>query len=125
MRRRLLLEGTCNARDIGGLSTADGCQTRWHTIVRSARLGGLSAAGQQAVLDYGIQTIIDLRDKPEILAAPDVFADSRLLNYMHMPLLGDLPTTGLWQSTLAVMQTQYDAYQVILAHCQPQIQAIL
>lgn len=67
--RHLDWEGCFNARDLGGLRTADGRRTRWRAVVRSDALDGLSDAGWEAVLGYGVRTVVDLRTPEERDAA--------------------------------------------------------
>jgi len=50
-----------NARDLGGHPTTDGAQTRWRSLVRADDLSQLSEHGLQALADYGVRTILDLR----------------------------------------------------------------
>lgn len=72
--RRLDWPDLHNARDLGGLPTPDG-PTRPGRIVRSDDLGRLTAAGRQALFDYGITTIIDLRGPVELRKTPPPLAD--------------------------------------------------
>jgi hypothetical protein len=62
MKSRLLAwDGCRNVRDLGGLTTCAGSETRWRAIVRSDTPARLSAAGWSALYAYGIRTIITLR----------------------------------------------------------------
>ena len=75
-RQRVLgWEGCLNSRDLGGYPTNDGRETRWGEIVRSDRLGDLTATGQAALVAHGIRTIIDLRRPAELQLYPNPFAD--------------------------------------------------
>ncbi len=60
-KRVLVWEGCTNVRDLGGLSTCDGHQTRWRAIVRADTPARLTEAGWSALYAYGIRTIISLR----------------------------------------------------------------
>ena len=74
-RLRLLpWEGCLNVRDLGGCVTRDGRETRWRAVIRADTLCRLSATGVQALLDYGIRTIIDLRSADERATDPNPFA---------------------------------------------------
>ena len=66
--RHLDWEGCFNVRDLGGLRTAGGGETQWGRIVRADALDGLTAAGWAALSDYGVRTVIDLRNDDEIHA---------------------------------------------------------
>jgi protein-tyrosine phosphatase len=68
--RRLDWDGGVHARDLGGLPTADGRTTRRHAVVRAGTVDGLSPAGWEALLAYGIRTIVDLRNPDERPARP-------------------------------------------------------
>lgn len=62
MENRVLdWEGCKNVRDLGGLGTLDGRVTRWGSIVRSDTPTRLTAAGWNALHQYGIRTIVTLR----------------------------------------------------------------
>jgi protein tyrosine/serine phosphatase len=64
--RHLAWEGCYNARDLGGLKLRDGGETRWGTTVRSDNPARLSEQTWAAVHEYGIRTLIDLRNPDEI-----------------------------------------------------------
>ncbi len=64
-RRDLAWDGCLNVRDLGGLPTADGDQTRFGSIVRADSVHLLSAEGWRALADYGVHTVIDLRGDHE------------------------------------------------------------
>ena len=67
-------------RDLGGLPTVDGRVTRGGALIRSATVDDLTPAGWSALRDYGVRTIIDLREHDE-RAAP---ADG--IETIHIPL---------------------------------------
>lgn len=64
-RRDLAWDGCLNVRDLGGLPTADGGQTRFGSIVRADSVQLLSDEGWRALVDYGVRTVIDLRGDHE------------------------------------------------------------
>jgi protein-tyrosine phosphatase len=68
--RWLAWDGCYNGRDLGGFRTADGRETRWGAVVRSAAPYLLTRDGWSAVQEHGIRTIIDLRNDDEI--QPDI-----------------------------------------------------
>ena len=72
--RRLEWEALLNARDLGGLPTAGGRETRWGAVVRSDSLSSLTPAGRDAAVAYGIRTIVDLRLPFELKDEPNPFA---------------------------------------------------
>lgn len=61
------LDGAVNARDLGGLPTADGRTTRRARVLRSDNLQDLSVADVRLLLDdYGLKNVIDLRSDAEV-----------------------------------------------------------
>jgi protein tyrosine/serine phosphatase len=82
--RHLAWAGTYNARDLGGLPTADGGATRRAAIVRSDSLQGLEARGWEEVEAYGVRTVIDLRNESEIGA--DAAPRPESIETVHIPL---------------------------------------
>jgi protein-tyrosine phosphatase len=81
-----------NARDLGGYPTADGAVTRPRSLVRADDLAQLSPEGLEALADYGIETVLDLRWPEEIAVAPSPV--TRLLprvRYVSVSLLADSP----------------------------------
>jgi protein-tyrosine phosphatase len=59
-------EGALNARDTGGLPTADGGRIRHGALVRSDVISRLTPSGRQALIDHGVRTIVDVRTTDEI-----------------------------------------------------------
>ena len=67
--RRLDWPDCKNTRDLGGLPARSGL-TRSGVMVRSDNVASLTAAGRQAMIDYGIATVIDLRSESEVKGSP-------------------------------------------------------
>ena len=63
--RDLLWDGCLNVRDLGGHSTEDGEATRFGSIVRADTVSRLSPEGWEALVAYGVRTVIDLRGDHE------------------------------------------------------------
>lgn len=60
------LVGAVNVRDVGGLPTVDGHQTRAGVLVRSDNLQDLTPADMQHLIDVvGVRTVLDLRTDAE------------------------------------------------------------
>jgi protein tyrosine/serine phosphatase len=74
-----------NARDLGGLNTVDGRQTRWRAVVRSDGLDRLDWEGWSALEAYGVRTIVDLRNDVEREAG----RYSCPLTVLHVPVEDD------------------------------------
>jgi protein-tyrosine phosphatase len=64
-RRDLDWAGCGNVRDLGGLPTVDGRLTRRRAIVRADNLDRLTPEGWAALHDYGVRTVVDLREQDE------------------------------------------------------------
>lgn len=86
LTHRLPLQGAYNVRDVGGYPTENGRFIKSHTLIRADSLHCLTPKDQQDLLDYGIQTIIDLRRGGEITDDPNVFANSTAVHYQNLPL---------------------------------------
>ena len=119
--RYLNLDGTINLRELGGYRIHDQRETKWGVLLRSGNLYQVPPASQQALIDYGVNTIIDLRDKREQVASPNVLAER--ITYYHLPLMGD-EDDGLRQR----MENAPDLssiYILALEHRKPQIRRII
>lgn len=82
--RDLVWDGCLNVRELGGLSTRDGGETRFGAVVRADSVRQLSDKGWQALVDHGIRTVIDLRGDHE--RAEDPPADVPV-EVIHVPFL--------------------------------------
>jgi hypothetical protein len=63
--RVLRWDGCVNVRDLGGLPLAGGGETAYRVVVRADWLPGLSEAGRQALVEYGVSLVVDLRPDRE------------------------------------------------------------
>jgi len=59
-----------NVRDLGGLPTEDGSETRFGVVVRADSIRELTAAGWEALVSSGVRRAIDLRADVEVAADP-------------------------------------------------------
>jgi len=69
--RAIYFDGPKNVRDLGGLSAADGRNTRFGVIYRADRLTHASDADLERITKLGIRSVIDLRGEDEYRNAPD------------------------------------------------------
>jgi protein-tyrosine phosphatase len=92
--RHLDWDGCRNARDLGGIRTADGPQTRRGAVVRSDTLDNLTPAGWSALRAHGIRTVVDLRNHDERPA--DATTRAAGLATVRLPL-DDLADTEFWE----------------------------
>lgn len=111
--RILTWEASLNTRELGGYPLQSGGRTRWGALVRSETLALLTPAGQQALLDYGIRTIIDLRFPAELETAPNPFdrpKDGRVdaPDFTNIPL--DHDENIVWHATMEPAELMADMY---------------
>jgi protein tyrosine/serine phosphatase len=115
--RYLPWQGCYNTRDLGGLPAVDGVETRWGVVVRSDILSRLTEEGQQALLDYGIRTIIDLRGPQEVQEYPYTLdrqtAAGEQLTYVNLPLEKYYSHVG---TLIEQATTRGEIYNIILDH---------
>lgn len=118
-------EGGYNLRDLGGCPTDAGAMTRPGCFVRGGNLDHVSAAGQRQILDYGVRTIIDLRDECEVRDYPTPFQASSAVRYLNLPLIGErLSSDAAWREQTGSLELP-DLYAAYLQRCQSQIRAIV
>jgi protein-tyrosine phosphatase len=123
MHRKLNFPATNNTRDLGGYPTTTGTHTRWKSFVRSDRLNLLTPAGMQAVLEYGVRTIIDLRYPFEIARDPNPFAKRKTeARYIHYSLMGE--SWDDWMTREPAFGKAY-WYPGVLDTCQRELREVL
>ena len=122
--RHLALEGAENLRDLGGLPTGDGGLTRSGTVLRSAGLHTLGASAQAQLIEYGLSTVIDLRNADEIEREPNPFAHQEAVRYVHVPLFAGL-ASGEARRADAPMPSLEGLYVGALERCQDGFRAVL
>jgi protein-tyrosine phosphatase len=87
-QRSLNFPSLLNARDLGGYPTTDGAETRWRSLLRADDLVQLTDAGLQAMADFGIETVVDLRWPEEVAMNPSpVSAGMPHVRYHQISLL--------------------------------------
>jgi protein-tyrosine phosphatase len=105
-----------NIRDLGGYPTVDRQTTRWRSILRGDNLCRLNRQGMEAVLDYGVCTIIDLRSRSELITAPHPFSYRNLPEgfpvYLHLPVLKEKDRSAM--AALKKAQSNVEAYPLML-----------
>lgn len=121
--RLLTFPELLNARDLGGYPTVDGAQTRWRSLLRSDDLAQLTAAGVQALGDYGVETVVDLRWGEEIMLNPSpIGSHAPQIRYVHASLLANTPAQ--WRE-LAQGCEKERWKCVVLEQARPQLRAVL
>jgi protein-tyrosine phosphatase len=105
--RVLAWDGCVNVRDLGGLPTEDGAETRFGVFVRADSIRGLTAKGWEALVSFGVRRAIDLRADEELArdlpgAAP--------IPVVRVPIVP-------WETTLAHdWPSMREGYLVLLEH---------
>lgn len=91
MKRHLDWPDLLNARDLGGYRCADGAETRWRAVIRADNLNKLGPAGTRAMVDYGVRTVLDLRDPRELEKFPNPLAARPPdgVTFVNVPLISD------------------------------------
>lgn len=69
--RNLNVTGGLNFRELGGYPTLDNQTVKWHKLLRTAGLAGLTPEDQQHLSQYGVVADVDFRSKDEQTMAPD------------------------------------------------------
>lgn len=82
---KINLDKTYNTRDLGGYAALDGRKIKHHRLIRSGELSKLTEK-DIAVLtgEYGLRTIVDLRDEDERMRDRDIVPDG--VKYIAHPI---------------------------------------
>ena len=83
-QRELAWEGLLNVRDLGGHVTEDGGETKYGRIVRADSIRRLTDAGWEALLAYGVRTVVDLRGDHEMDEDAPAHVD---VEVVHVPFM--------------------------------------
>lgn len=106
-----------NVRDLGGLPTADGRETRWRAVVRSDIPSRLTHEGRQALISYGVRTLVDLREPDQTREKPSIFMTRTGSvdepTYLNRPLESRLPRAS---ALINKARDRADVYGIILDH---------
>lgn len=86
--RRLILEGVHNVRDLGGYFTDNNGITKWGVFLRSADLYEITQNDRDALYQYGVRTIVNLKSSDE--TANPIEMDKRF-HHIQVPLIDDFP----------------------------------
>lgn len=119
--RALAWDACLNARDLGGLTTADGRRVRRGALVRSDQLCRLSDRGRGAFLEHGIRTVIDLRTPTEIERDPDPPWHEHGIDYLHIPQQDE----QLWRDLDGIARTRSERDCAVIDRRAPQIAAMV
>lgn len=109
--RRLDWPACYNVRDLGGLPTTTNRTTRWRSIIRADILSRLTEEGQQALLDYGVRTVIDLRGPQEAAEWP--YSLPNQVTYLNLPVEKFYPHVG---QLIMKAQSRAEVYCITVDH---------
>ncbi len=88
---RLPLDNAYNVRELGGYYTKDKQITQWHRFLRSDDISQLTDQDIEFLLNYGVNSVIDLRSQSECQAHPDLLMNIEGIDYYHLPFMsGDI-----------------------------------
>jgi protein-tyrosine phosphatase len=114
--------GLLNLRDLGGHPTRDGARTRSRSLLRADDLVQLTDAGMQALADYGVRTVVDLRWPGEVAAKPHPVAGHASVRYHNISLLASDETQWI---SLTGECTKEMWKCLVLEHTRPQLKEVL
>lgn len=70
-QRRIATQEALNFRDLGGYEAAGGRTVKWEMVFRSDDLSELNISDIDCLLSLGIRTVVDFRDRGEVIYSPD------------------------------------------------------
>lgn len=125
--RRLFWNACYNIRDLGGYSTIHKKQTQYRAFVRADNLARLSQDGKDALINYGVSTIVDLRSAYELEIDPPPFSASSAQNgypdYINLPILDENDKVGM--EIINQTQSLTEMYCLIVDRYQENIFSIM
>ena len=121
-QRLLNFPALLNVRDLGGYPTTDGGRTRWRSLLRADDLSQLTPAGVDAMVEYGVETVIDLRWAEEIALNPSPIPGQVSIRYEHVSLLAE--TAEAWAAICR--DTRKELWKpLVLQHFRSELRAVL
>jgi protein-tyrosine phosphatase len=119
----LRIPGLLNVRELGGHPTLDGAETRKHSLLRADDLAQLTDEGMQALAEYGVRTIVDLRWPGEIAVKPHPVALGQRGVSCHRISL--LASDEMQWASLSGECTKEMWKCAVLEHTRPQLKEVL
>lgn len=90
MNTPLELDGSFNARCLGGFALPGGRTTKPGVFIRAGSLHGLTEKGKATLLGLGINCILDLRSRAEIASRPDTVLEDPRFVWHNLPMLDSM-----------------------------------
>lgn len=115
-QRLISLEAVHNFRDLGGYPTISGQTTKWRTLFRADGLYRLTPQDAQAVIDLGVQTVIDLRTPNEVKTRGTFPVKQFPVNFHHLPIIDATWNDGDTPEIEDVVEFLVWAYREMLEH---------
>ena len=125
MPTHLNLPDAYNVRDLGGYLTNTGQITNYKKYLRSGTLHLLSKNSIDKLEQYGVKTVIDLRQNYEVEAKPDVFHNSATVTYIHINMIGDGEVEAFYNQGGDTVDTVSAMYIFWLENRKPYINEVL
>ena len=125
MPTHLNLPDAYNVRDLGGYFTNTGMITKHQKYLRSGTLHLLSKNSMEKLEQYGVKTVIDLRQNHEVEAKPDVFNNSSTVAYIHINMIGDGEVEAFYNQGGDTADTVSKMYIYWLENRKPYIKEVL
>ena len=126
-QRHLPWDACFNIRDLGGYPAGPGRRTRWRALLRGDNLCWLEPAGREALIEYGVRTIVDLRHPDEVAREQHPFGSGPARpgepTYLNLPI-GDREDRWLRQRIDAAW-TNEEVYRVVFDRARIQIGRIV
>lgn len=95
-----------NARDVGGMATADGRTIRRGALIRADSLDRLTAAGVAAFRSAGVSRVIDLRRPAEAATRPHPFRGEEI--YRNIPVQNPADPDHQWLTLAEIYLAMLD-----------------
>jgi len=89
--RLIEIDGTYNARDVGGITTASGARVRTGRLLRSAALDSLTDTGIEQIRAFELRTVLDLRGEAEVDDDGRFPVDRVPVRWEHLATVGGPP----------------------------------
>jgi protein-tyrosine phosphatase len=119
----LKVPGLLNVRELGGHPTRDGATTRLRSLLRADDLVQLTDEGTQALADYGVRTVVDLRWPGEVAMKTHPLArNSNGVRYHQISLLA---SDEMQWASLSGECTKEMWKCAVLEHTRPQLKEVL